>query len=85
MIEGVTAVKQLDFLTSTDVMILVQMTGDTVRAVNGMDIRTVQWPEKGGLQINFKVMACHVPDIRSQYVGTSTTSRKAGVVHITTS
>lgn len=85
MLEGITAVRQLDFLSTTDVFVLVQMTSDTVRAVNGMDIRTVQWPEKGGLQVNFKVMACHVPDIRSQYIGDSTSSRKAGIVHITTS
>jgi len=52
--------------------------------VNGMDFTTVQWETKGGLQINFKVMVIHVPDIRSQYVGTSTGSRKCGIVHATT-
>jgi len=85
MIEGITRVQQLDLMTSDDVLVLVQMTGETVRAINGMDIRTIQWPAKGGLQTNYKVMVCHVPDIRSQYVGRSTSSRKCGIVHGTTS
>lgn len=83
-IEGIQDVRRLDLLSSTQTLLLVQMTGDTVRAVNGMDITTLQWESKGGMQLNFKVLCIQVPDIRSQYVGTSQTSRKCGIVHGTT-
>jgi hypothetical protein len=49
-----------------------------------MDITTLQWESHGGMRINFKVMAIQVPDIRAQYVGTSTSTRKVGIVHATT-
>lgn len=83
-IEGITAVRRLDFLSSAQTLLLVQMSSETVRAVNGLDFTTVQWEERGGAQINVKVMAIHVPDLRSQYVGSSTSSRVCGVVHATT-
>lgn len=83
-IQGIQDVRRLDLLTSAQTLLLVQMTGDTVRAVNGMDITTLQWESKGGMQLNFKVLCIQVPDIRSQFVGTSQTSRKAGIVHGTT-
>lgn len=73
-----------DLLTNTDELLLVQMTSETVRAINGMDFTTVQWVKDGGAQIMLRVMGIKVPDLRSQYVGTSTT-RKCGIVHGTTS
>jgi hypothetical protein len=83
-IEGITDVRRLDLLDNTFTLILVQMTSDVCRAVNGMDITTLQWESHGGMRINFKVMAIQVPDIRAQYVGTSTSTRKVGIVHATT-
>ena len=63
-IEGIQDVRTLDYLTSYD-LILVQMTSDVVREVIGMDITTVQWETKGGMQLNFKVMAILVPQLRA--------------------
>ncbi len=80
-IEGIQDVRRLDFFSDTYELLLVQMTPDVVRAVNGMSITTVQWETKGGMQINFKVMAIMVPQIRSQFVGTSTSTSKVGIVH----
>lgn len=82
-IEGITAVRRLDYLTAAATsknyaMILVQMTPDVARAVNGMDITTVQWESKGGMQLNFKVMAIQVPQFRSDYSG------RCGIVYATT-
>lgn len=54
-IDGIAGVRRLDFLTSGFVLIMVQMTGDVARAINGMGITTVQWESKGGMQLNFKV------------------------------
>lgn len=78
-IEGIQDVRRLDFLTSTFTLILIQMTADVARAVNGMDVTTVQWESKGGMQINFKVMAIQVPQFRADYSG------NCGIAHGTTS
>ena len=59
-------------------MIMVQMTPDVARAVNGMDITTVQWESVGGMRLNFKVMAIQVPQLRADYDG------RCGIVHATT-
>ncbi|MFA5056512.1 MAG: major capsid protein [Opitutaceae bacterium] len=77
-IEGIQDVRQLDFLSDTFTLIFVQMTSDVARAVNGMDITTVQWESKGGMQLNFKVMAIQVPQLRSDYNG------NCGICHATT-
>lgn len=73
-VEGFTDVRTLDYLTGFTIL-LVQMTSEVVREVVGMDLRTVQWEVKGGMQINFKVMAILVPQIRADYAG------QTGIVH----
>jgi hypothetical protein len=60
-------------------LLLVQMTPDVARAVNGMDITTVQWESVGGMRLNFKVMTISVPQIRADFYN------NCGVMHITTS
>lgn len=71
---GLSEIKVADRLTADNV-ILVQMTSDVVRLVNGMAITTLQWDEQGGLVVNFKIMTIKVPQIRS------TQSGKCGVCH----
>lgn len=73
-IEGIQDVRTLDYLTGTAV-IMVQMTSDVVREVIGMDISTVQWESKGGMQLNFKVMCIMVPQLRCDQ------SHNCGIVH----
>jgi uncharacterized linocin/CFP29 family protein len=73
-IEGITDVKSADYLTSTD-LILVQKTSDVARVVVGMDLTTLQWESHGGMQLNFKVMAIIVPQLRADYNGNT------GIVH----
>ena len=70
-IEGINGVRRLDFFTPSTPfqLLLVQMTPDVARAVNGMDITTVQWESKGGMQLNFKVMCIQVPQLRADYSG----------------
>jgi len=63
-ISGIMGVKTLDYLSGYE-MLLVQMTSNIVRSVEGMDITTVQWSSDGGFQINFKVMAIIVPQLRA--------------------
>jgi len=73
-INGIEAVTTLDYLTSYD-LLMVQMTTDVIRMVNGMDITTVQWESQGGMQMNFKVMAILVPQIRADQ------NSRTGIVH----
>jgi uncharacterized linocin/CFP29 family protein len=73
-IDGIMDVRTLDYLLNYD-LILVQMTSDVVREVIGMEIRTVQWESKGGMQVNFKVMGIMVPQLRADHSG------QCGIVH----
>ncbi len=84
-IQGITRVAMLDYFTSASELLLVQMTADTVRAVDGMDWTPVQYDKPGGTGLVYRVMGIKVPDLRSQFVGTSVSSRKCGIVHATTS
>ena len=74
-IQGINEVKVVDKLTANNVL-LVQMTSDVVRMVEGMGITTVEWEEGGGFTTNFKVMTIMVPQIRADQDGNS------GVTHL---
>jgi uncharacterized linocin/CFP29 family protein len=63
-LNGITDIRTLDYLT-TNTILMIQMTSNVVREVIGMDVTTVQWNTEGGLQLNFKVMAILVPQIRA--------------------
>lgn len=78
-ISNISAVRRLDFMTTTQTLILVQMNSETVRAVVGMEPKTVQWVEQGGQKICLSVATIQVPDLRAQYIGTSVTTRKCGI------
>lgn len=86
-IEGIQGVRRLDFWTGMNSglsatlpyqLLLVQMTQEVARAVNGMDITTVQWESVGGMRLNFKVMCIQVPQLRADYNG------NCGICHGTT-
>ena len=73
-IENLQSITALDFLTNFD-LVLVQMTSDVVREVTAMNMTTLQWPTQGGMQINFKVMAIMVPQLRADQ------NSRTGLVH----
>lgn len=81
-IEGIQDVRRADFLTAANshafTLLMVQMTSDTARAIDGMGITTVQWESKGGMRLDFKVMAIQVPQLRSDYYD------KCGILHART-
>jgi len=60
-------------------LLMVQMTPDVARAVNGMDITTLQWETIGGMKLNFKVLCIQVPQLRADNYG------NCGILHATTS
>lgn len=74
-IDGINGIKVLDKLTANNVL-LVQMTGDVVRMVNGLGLTTVEWDSNGGMRKHFKVMTIQVPQIRADQDGNS------GIVHL---
>jgi hypothetical protein len=89
-IEGVEDVRRLDFLMASATaagdpanvsttfpftLLFVQMTPDVARAVNGLDITTVQWESQGGMRLNFKVLCIQVPQLRCDFYG------NCGILH----
>lgn len=68
------AVRTLDYLTGSQA-ILVQASEEVIRAIIGMDPTTIQWETQGGMQLNFKVMAIMVPQLRYDF------EEAAGIVH----
>jgi uncharacterized linocin/CFP29 family protein len=67
-IAGITEVKVVDKLAANNVL-LVQMTSDVVRMVEGMALQTIEWQEGGGFTTNFKVLTIMVPQIRADQDG----------------
>lgn len=74
-ISGIMNVKVIDKLPANNVL-LVQMTSDVVRLVNGMGITNVQWQTEGKFINKYKVMAIQVPQIRSDQ------NSRTGIVHL---
>ncbi len=67
-VNNIMDIRTLDFMQNYDI-VLVQMTSDIIRMVIGMDITTLQWDTKGGMQKNFKVMTIMVPQCRADFNG----------------
>lgn len=60
-----------------DNVLLVQMTSDVVRLVNGLSMQNVQWNTEGGFVNKFKVLSIQVPQLRADQNGNT------GIVHST--
>lgn len=78
-IEGLSDIRRLDYLTSGYQLIMAQMDPQVAQAIDGMGIVTVQWPSKGGLYTNYKVMTIKVPLLKAP------ANQVAGILHATTS
>lgn len=74
-LDGVNEIKVVDRLAADNVL-LVQMTADTVRIINGLPLQNIQWSTEGGMVHKFKVMTIRVPQIRSDYNGLN------GIAHL---
>lgn len=73
-IAGIGSIETTQWLTGNTI-IMVQQTPDVAQAVVGMDVTTLQWPSKGGMMLNFKVMCIMVPLLRADINGIT------GIVH----
>lgn len=67
----------VDASLTTFNLLMVQMTSEVCRAVNGLDITTVQWEAVGGMRLNFKVMCIQVPQLFADFYN------NCGVLHAT--
>jgi len=74
-IGGIQGIKVIDRMPANEIL-LVQMTSNVVRLVQGMGIQNIQWKEEGNFVTKFKVITIQVPQIRSDY------NEKSGIVHM---
>ena len=74
-ISSIKEVLDVDTLADDNVL-LVQMTRDVIRLVQGMGITNVQWKSEGDFIQNFKVLTIQVPQLRSDQEG------HCGIVHL---
>jgi len=74
-VNNINAITVIDTLPEDNVL-LVEMTTDVVRWINGMAVQNVQWTKEAGLVHNFKVMTIQVPQIRSDK------RNQSGLVHL---
>ena len=72
-------VTYLPRLTQTFTFLIVAMRSEVAQMVVGMDVSTIQWQEKGGLELRFKVLGIKVPRLRSDY------NSRTGILHGVTS
>jgi len=73
---GIEDVKVADFL-STNCVLMIQMTSDVVRMVNGLGVTPVEWDSEGGMVFHYKVMTIQVPQLRATQAG------RTGIAHYT--
>jgi Family of unknown function (DUF6260) len=71
-IGDIQSVDVLDTLPTTQWhSVLVEMKPQTVRAVIGMEVTTVSWQSLGDYDLNYKVLALQLPNLRADSNGTS--------------
>jgi hypothetical protein len=73
--DNIKGIKVIDTLAADNVL-LVQMTPDVVRLINGLGIQNVEWAVEGNMLFKFKALAIQVPQVRSEQSG------RSGVVHL---
>jgi len=73
-VDGIKGIKVVDKLPD-DTVLLVQMTSDVVRLVQGLGIQNVEWATEGKFIHKHKVICIAVPQIRSDFEG------RSGIVH----
>ena len=59
-------IKTCEFLPPGN-MFLLEMSPNTINAVSGLDISTVQWQTQGGFEVHFKVLAIMLPRVKPDF------------------
>jgi uncharacterized linocin/CFP29 family protein len=74
-LDNIKEIKVIDSLPANNVL-LVQMTPDVVRLINGLGLQNVEWAVEGNMLFKFKTICIQVPQVRSEQSG------RSGVVHL---
>jgi len=64
-IDGISDIRRLDYLTSGYQLLLLDLSRGQFQAIDGMQPRTVQWNERGGMLQKFMVMMIQVALMRA--------------------
>jgi hypothetical protein len=73
-VDMISSIRTCEFLPPHTLFML-EMNQNTIQAVTGMDITTVQWQTEGGFEIQFKVLCILLPRLKSDYYG------NCGILH----
>lgn len=74
-IQGLEDIIVVDALKEEE-LLMVHAKSDTIRIVRALPTTTVEWEEEGGMALKYKSLSIEVPQIRSDYYGSS------GIVHM---
>lgn len=77
-IPGVKTIKPADRLTATNALVI-DMKKDVVDLAVGQDLTVVEWESKGGMIVNFKVMAACAPRVKANADGGSGICQITGI------
>ncbi len=73
-IPGIQGIMPTTQLTGTNVL-LIQLTSDVVRMINGLAPTMVEWDSRGGFELNFMIFTIMLPQVRADY------NNQSGIVH----
>jgi hypothetical protein len=74
-LDQVNEIKVVDRLAADNVL-LVQLTPNVIRIINGMPLQNIEWTTEGTMIHKYKVLTIQVPQIRSDYDG------RCGITHL---
>jgi hypothetical protein len=73
-VEAIQSIKTSEFLPP-GTLVMLEMNSNTIQAITGMDITTVQWQTEGGFEIHFKVLCILLPRLKADFYG------RTGILH----
>ena len=73
-IDQIASIKTSEFLPPGTIIML-ELNANTIQAVTGMDVTTVQWQTEGGFEVHFKVLCMLLPRLKSDFYG------RCGIMH----
>ena len=74
---GVNILNALEIVAKTaNNVVMVQLTEDVVRVIEGLPLTNVEWTSPGNMIFNFKIMTITVPQLRADQEGNS------GIAHL---
>jgi hypothetical protein len=73
-VDAITSIRTSEFLPKGS-LVMLEMDQNTIQAITGLDVTTIQWQTEGGFEIHFKVLCMLLPRLKSDYYG------NCGVMH----